>query len=129
MASQQDLFGGDSQNYEGDEAIVEAELPDNGQAAVEENFREEVANDFDPKTKRTVKFKEGELGILVDHLESNLENLTCHIKTNEYRRGRREAWRSLVAAINGWNQSQNMGIIRSAASIKTKLDNLKYRSE
>ena len=68
-------------------------LPENGQVAVEENFGEEAANDYDPKTKRTVKFKEGELGIPVVHLESNLENLTAYIKTNEYRRGCREAWR------------------------------------
>ena len=129
MASQQDMFGADSQNLEGDEVHGDPELPQDGQVAVEENFGEERANDYDPKTKHTVKFKEGELDILVDHLKSNLENLTSHIKTNEYRRGRREAWTSLVNAINLWNETNGTGVIRSAPSIKTKMDNLKYRSK
>ena len=125
MASQRDLFE-DSQHAEGEEAHGEAEIPDEDQGAVgDENYGEEEANDYDPRTKRTVKFKEGELSILIDHLESNLQNLTGHIKTNEYRCGRRDAWRNLVNSINRWNRDNGTGAIRSAKSIKTKLDNLK----
>ena len=127
MASQRDMFE-NSQQGEGEEPHGEAEIPDEG-AGGEENYGEEEANDYDPRTKRTVKFKEGELSVLIDHLENNLQNLTGHIKTNEYRRGRREAWRNLVNSINRWNRDNGTGVIRSARSIKTKLDNLKYRSK
>ena len=128
MASQRDMFDEESQNYEGDEAVGDADLPEEGPDVVE-NFGAEEANDFDAKTKKTVKFKEGELSILIDHLDNNLDNLTGHIKNNEYHRGRRQAWRNLVDAINNWNQLNGTGLVRSAESIKTKMDNLKYRSK
>ena len=128
MASQRDLFDV-SQNDEGDEALGEADLPEECEGDVEEDFGAEQANDYDPKTKRTVKFQDAELGILIDHLDRNLQNLMGHIKNNEYRRGRRQAWRNLVDAINNWNAANGTGVIRSAKSIKTRLDNLKYRSK
>ena len=100
MASQRDLFE-NSQNDEVDEAIGEADNPEGGQGeGGEDDFGHAEANDYDPKTKHTVKFQDGELSILIKHLESNLANLVGHIRNNEYRRGRREAWRSLVNAIN-----------------------------
>ena len=127
MASQRDLFDEYSQNVEGDEAVGDAELPEEGQE-VEENFGGDIANNYNPKTRRTVKFQDAELGILIDHLDTNLDNLVGHIKHNEYRRGQRQAWRNLVDAINNWNLTNSTGLIRSAKSIKTRMDNLKYRS-
>ena len=129
MAPQRDMFDENSQNLEGDEAVGDPEMPDGGQVEVEENFGEEMVNDYDPKTKKTVMFKEGELSVLIDHLDNNLDNLIGHIKNNEYRKGRRAAWHNLVDAINIWNQANGTGLIRSAKSIKTKMDNLKYRSK
>ena len=83
MASQRDLFDELSQNVEGEEAVGNAELPEEGQE-VEENFGGDEANDYDPKTKHTVKFQDAELGILMYHLDLNLDNLVGHIKNNEY---------------------------------------------
>ena len=84
MASQKDMF---EDNSQANEADGEAAGPEGARADVEENFGEEEANDYDPKAKRTVKFQQGELGVIISHLETNLENLTGHIKNNEYRRG------------------------------------------
>ena len=126
MASQKDMF---DENSQANDAEGEPEGPEGARGGVYENFGEEEANDYDPKTKRTVKFKEGELGIVIDHLENNLQNLTGHIKSNEYRRGRRAAWKRLVTDVNRWNSDNKTGVIRSGASIKTKIDNLKYRSK
>ena len=118
MASQKDLF---EDNSQANEAEGEPEGPEGARVDVEENFGEEEANDYDPKTKRTVKFQQGELGVIISHLENNLENLTGHIKTNEYRRGQRQAWKRLVNDVNRWNSDNGTGVIRSVASIKTKI--------
>ena len=81
MASQGNLFDENSQVAEGE---CEADIPE-GARGEDEDYGKQEANDYNPKTKRTIKFQPGELGVIIDHLEKNLQNLTGHIKSNEYR--------------------------------------------
>ena len=115
MASQRDLFEDESQNgYE--EGEVDVDEPDEPQ--YEENDAEEAQpNDYDPKTKKTKKFKDGELAIIVDHMEENLETLTGHCRDHEYKRIRNNAWRNMVDDINRWNEQNGTGIIRGYISV------------
>ena len=87
MASQKDMFNDNSQAAGAD---GEAEMPEGGRGEDEENYGAEKANNYDSKTKRTIKFQPGELGVIIDHLDKNLQKLTGHIKSNEYRRGQRQ---------------------------------------
>ena len=73
------------ENSQANEADGKTEMPLSARGDDVDDFGTEEANDHDPKTERTVKFKQRELGVLINHLDKNLENLTGHIKTNEYR--------------------------------------------
>ena len=126
MNSQRDLFG--------DESVVEFELLNGGdgedKGEEESGSTQEVqANDYDPKTKSTKAFKSGELAIIIDHMEENLEVLTGFCKDHEYKRVRNNAWAQLVHDINHWNQQNGTGVIRSRTSIRDKINNLKSRSK
>ena len=87
------------------------------------------ANDFDKKTKRTIAWQEGELSIIIDHLDDSLDLLFGHFKESEYRRMRVNAWRTLLNAVNNWNDQNSTGVVRSVLSIKKKIRNLKQRSK
>ena len=109
MNSQRGLFGDQSQQefevLDGDET----EARDEGQEGV---WTGREANDYDPKTKSTKAFKEGELAIIIDHMDENLEKLTGHCREHEYKRIRTSAWAQLVADINRWNDQNGTGVIR-----------------
>ena len=114
MNSQRDLFGDQSQQefeiLDGDET----EARDEGQEGV---VTGREANDYDPKTKVMKAFKEGELAIIIDHMDENLEKLTGHCRDHEYKRIRNNAWAQLVADINRWNDQNGTGVIRSHTSV------------
>ena len=126
MASQRDLFDGsqyENLNVDGEEGD---ETREDGEG-LDQN--EQEANDYDPKTKRTKAFLKGELGIIIDHMDTNLETLTGHCKGHEYKRLRDTAWRQLVQDINRWNEQNGTGVIRSRTSVRDKINNLKSRSK
>ena len=126
MTSQRDFF--DGSQYEN--LDIEGEEDDEGREDGEGlDVNEEKANDYDPKTKRTKAFLKGELGIIIDHMDANLETLTGHCKGHEYKRQRDSAWKQLVDDINRWNVQNSTGIIRSRTSIRDKINNLKSRSK
>ena len=81
------------------------------------------------KTKTTVYWKDGETSILIDAMEDSMELLVGHIKEHEYRRMRLNRWKTLLNAINAWNEDNNTGVIRSIKSIRTKIFNLRTRSK
>ena len=66
---------------------------------------------------------------MIDHMEDHLDLLVGHTKGNEYRRTRVKAWKSLLNAINNWNDQNGTHIVRSVKSICTKMRNLKQRSK
>ena len=86
-------------------------------------------NDFDRKTKRTITWQEGELGVIINHLDDKLDVLFGHCKESEYRRTRVNAWKNLLNAINNWNVQNGTNVVRSVLSIRTKIRNLKQRSK
>ena len=88
-----------------------------------------VPNDYNPKTRRTVLWKDGETSIIINAMEDSLDLLIGHVKEHEYRRSRRNRWQTLLATVNGWNEDNGTGVIRSVASIRTRIHNLKTRSE
>ena len=126
MSSQRDIFQDNSQ--QGYENLNDGEL---GEREEEEEGTEQerTANDYDPKTKKTKAFQAGELAIIVDHMEENLNVLTGFCRDHEYKRLRNNAWKQLVDEINGWNDQQGTGIIRSWTSVRDKVNNLKSRSK
>ena len=66
---------------------------------------------------------------MTDHMDDHYELLVGHTKGHEYRRTRVKAWRNLLGAINHWNDLNGTRIIRSVKSIRTKMRNLRQRSE
>ena len=86
-------------------------------------------NDYNKATKSTVKWKDGEVSIVVDAMEDSMELLIGHIKEHEYRRMRLNRWKSLLNAINTWNEDNGTGVVRSIKSIRTKIFNLRTRSK
>ena len=131
MASQIDLFGGEEESQEvvnvgedGDEDDDEGENTIDGIV-----IEERVVNDYDKKTKKTVAWQEGELSIIVDYMEDHYDKLVGHTKGPDYRKVRVKTWRNLLSAINNWNDLNNTKLIRSVKSIRTKIRNLRQRSE
>ena len=126
MSSQRDIFASESQ--QDNENLLGEDIEDGG--GEEEDTGEELqANDFDPKTKTTKAFKDGELAILVDHMEDKLQLLTGFCRDHEYKRVRNNAWAQLVREINTWNEQNGTGIVRSLTSLRDKINNLKSRSK
>ena len=80
-------------------------------------IEEREVNDYDPKTKKMKAFQAGELAIIVDHMEENLQILTGFCRDHEYKRKRSNAWRQLVDEINNWNDQNQIGIVRSHNSV------------
>ena len=91
--------------------------------------QERVPNDYDAKTKKTVAWQEGELSIIIDHMEDHYDYLVGHTKGNEYRCTRVNAWKRLLREINHWNDFNGTNLVRSVKSIRTKIRNLRQRSE
>ena len=131
MASQKDMFcetqeldvdvdvgNEDGEDEEGGENIVEGIV-----------IQQRAANDYNPKTKKTVAWQEGELSIILDHMDDYYDLLVGHTKDHEYRRTRVKAWQNLLNAINNWNELNGTGLVRSVKSIRTKMRNLRQRSE
>ena len=126
MASQNDMFCETQEGEDDVEVVNEGE--EDGED--EENtvdgvlIQERPANDYNKKTKKTVAWQEGELSIMIDHMDDHYELLVGHTKGHEYRRTRVKAWRNLLGAINHWNELNGTRIIRSVKSIQTKMCNL-----
>ena len=130
MASQNDLFDNNSQVVINADAEGEGNDPEGGDEGMEtlvNGARE--ANDYNCRTRQTVKWKEGEMSIIVDSMEENLELLAGHTKGNEYRRKRINAWKKLMNSIHLWNEQNQTGVVRSYQSTYNKLNNLKARSK
>ena len=130
MASQQDLF---NESLANDKPVdIDGDGPDAEEE--ESNVVEGVvvgnrpANDFDRRTKRTIAWQEGELSIIIEQMDDNLDVLFGHCKESEYRRTRVNAWKGLLDAVNNWNDQNGTGVVRSVLSIRTKIRNLKQRS-
>ena len=131
MASQNDLFDenlGNEENVDIDGDQQDAE-DDDGNVVEGVLVGTRRPNDFDKKTRRTIAWQEGELGVIINHLDDNLELLFGHCKESEYRRSRVNAWKSLLNAINNWNDQNGTNVVRSVLSIRTKIRNLKQRSK
>ena len=126
MASQRDLF--EDQSQQGFENLNGEEVEDREEGE-EGLVQEREANDYDPKTKKTKAFQAGELAIIVDHMDENLQILTGFCRDHEYKRKRNNAWRQLVNEINAWNDQNATGIVRSCNSVRDKVNNLKSRSK
>ena len=107
---------------------VENEQEDKGNTVEGVVIQERAANDYDKHTKKTVPWKDGELSIIIDHMEDHYEYLVGHTKDNEYRRTRVNAWRRLLNEINNWNDVNGTQVVRSVKSIKIKMRNLRARS-
>ena len=131
MASQQDMFN-DTEDFN---EVLDVGNDDVDKDEEEENtvegvvIQDRVPNDYDKKTKKTVAWQEGELSIMIDHMEDHYNLLVGHTKGNEYRKTRVKAWRNLLTGINTWNDQNNTRIVRSVKSIRTKMRNLRQRSE
>ena len=131
MASQIDLFG---DNEDGEEVVDvgnggEDDDEDGGDTVEGVFIQERPANDYDKKTKKTVPWQEGELSIIIDHMEDHYDLLVGHTKDNDYRRTRVNAWKRLLVEINNWNDVHGTKVIRGVKSIRTKIRNLRQRSE
>ena len=130
MASQKDLFNSQDSEEEinnGERHMEEVQGAEGEQEVGD--IEVEEPNDYNPATKKTIQFKEGELAIIVDHLDNNYESLFGHGRTHEYVRLKKKAWKALIEEVNNWNKSQGTGVIRGEKSIKQKIQNLMYRSE
>ena len=109
--------------------VVEEEEDDDGNTIEGVVIQDRPANDYDKKSKKTVDWQEGELSIIIDHMEDHYDLLIGHTKGNEYRRTRVNAWKRLLNEINNWNDVNATNIIHSVKSIRTKIRNLRQRSE
>ena len=114
MASQRDLL--DDQSQQGFENLGGEEVEDREEGE-DGAIEEREANDYNPKTKKTKAFQVGELAIIVDHMDENLQILTGFCRDHEYKRKRNNAWRQLVNEINSWNDQNQTGIVRSCNSV------------
>ena len=131
MASQKDMF------CEEDESQDVIDVGDGGEEEDEDGgdtvegvvVQERVPNDYDAKTKKTVAWQEGELSIIIDHMDDHYDYLVGHTKGNEYRHTRVNAWKRLLRKINHWNDVNGTNLVRSVKSIRTKIRNLRQRSE
>ena len=126
MASQNSLFESQGEAGDGNEEVEDAQGSDDMEVIVNEGRQ---ANDYNKEKKSTVYRKEGEIAIIVNAVEENLELLVGNIRGNEYRRKRIKAWKDLMNRIHLWNEQQGTGVVRSYASTYNKLNNLKARSE
>ena len=86
-------------------------------------------NDYNPETRRTVRYEDGELAIIVDHLDNHYEQLFGHGRNHEYVRDKKTAWTNLINEINNWNKTNNTGIVRGEKSVRQKIQNMIYRSK
>ena len=86
-------------------------------------------NDYNPATKSTVRWQDGETVPILDALENSKDLLIGHVKDNEYRRIRLNTWAALLADVNQWNADNNTGVVRSVTSIRARIHNLKSRSK
>ena len=131
MASQMDLFGGEEESQEVLNAGEDGEEDEEGEENVVDGIviQDRVANDYDKKTKKTAAWQEGELSIIVDYMDDHYDKLVGHTKGPDYRKVRVKTWRSLLTAINNWNDLNRTNLIRSVKSIQTKIRNLRQRSE
>ena len=131
MASQMDLFGLEEESQEivnvGEDADEDEDEEENTIEGI--LIQDRVANDYDKKTKKTVAWQEGELSIIIDYMDDHYDKLVGHTKGPDYRKMRVKTWKSLLAAINNWNDLNNTKLIRSVKSIRTKIRNLRQRSE
>ena len=128
--SQQDMFGdAEPEEIEADDPRDEETGDESAANRIDGIVIEGPApNDYNPKTRKTVLWKDGETLLIVDAMEESLDLLIGHVKSHEYRRARRNRWQTLLAAVNGWNQDNETGVVRSVASIRTRIHNLKTRS-
>ena len=129
--SQQDMFcDPENEEIEADDPRHDENGDDNAANRIDGVVIEGPApNDYNPKTRKTVLWKDGETLLIVDAMEENLDLLIGHVKSHEYRRARRNKWQSLLAAVNGWNEDNETGVVRSVTSIRTQIHNLKTRSK
>ena len=119
MASQNDLFDenlGNEEPVDIDGDDLEAE-DDEGNVVEGVVVGTRRANDYDRKTKRTIAWQEGELSIIIDHMEDSLDVLFGHCKESDYRKTRVNAWKRLLNEINYWNDQHDTSVVRSVLSI------------
>ena len=132
MDSQRDLFqnsqNSDEEEIDRDQRFM-AEAGGNAEDQEVGDVDTEQPNDYNPQTKSTVVFQDGELAIIVDHLDSHYEQLFGHGRNLNYVRDKKKAWKALINEINNWNKTQGTGTVRGEKSVKQKIQNLMYRSE
>ena len=130
MASQRDLFN--SQNSDEEQEADQRHMEEAGAGAAEQeqgDIDSANPNDYNPDTNQTVRYEDSELAIIIDHLDSNYDQLFGHGRTHEYVRDKKKAWKALIDEINNWNKAEGTGIVRGEKSVKQKIQNLMYRSE
>ena len=119
MSSQHDLF--EDQSQQGYENLN----VEDGVDRDEEEEDERAANDYGRKTKKMNAFQAGELAIIVDHMDENLQILTGFCRDHECKRMRNNIWKQLVNKINAWNDQNGTRLVHSCSSVLDKVSNMK----
>ena len=99
------------------EKQLQKQSVDGGDEAGEENE--------DPNDPNSGWLQQGEVAIILDHMENRLNLLVGKGKSSQYKKDREKAWSKLLDEINRWNEAQKTGKIRRYSKIKKKIDNIK----